>query len=62
MNKDPLYDVAEKALNVYLDASRKAKGSPDETPVGWIWLNALGDALAKIYPHHPELGRCYHER
>lgn len=50
-----LYVTAEAALNVYLDAHRKAVGSPEETPVGWSWLNALGARLKAIFPAHPEL-------
>lgn len=52
---DPLYKVAEKALDVYLDAHRKAVGSPNETLVSWRFLNTLGDALAKVFPYHKEL-------
>ena len=53
--RNDLYAAAEKALLVYLDAHRKAVGSPNETAVSWLFLNALGDALVKIFPHHPEL-------
>lgn len=58
MDKE-LYEAVEAALNVYLDAARKCVGSPSETPVGWRWLNELGDRLKAIFPYHPELGRCF---
>lgn len=50
-----LYTAAESALNVFLDAKRKAVGSPSETLVSWLFLNRLGDDLKKIFPYHPEL-------
>lgn len=54
-SRNDLYKAAESALSVYLDAHRKAKGSPDQTPVSWLFLNRLGDDLKKVFPHHPEL-------
>lgn len=55
---DELYATAEAALRVYLDANRKAVGSPSETSVSWQFLNDLGDRLKAVFPHHPELFRC----
>lgn len=54
MSKE-LYNVAESALDVFLDAQRKAVGSPSEPPVSWQWLNKLHDDLKAVFPHHPEL-------
>jgi len=52
-----IYAVAEAALNVYLDAKRRAVGTPSKTEVAWEWLNPLGQKLAAVFPAHPELPR-----